>query len=68
MYPVYVPWEVVNEDDEVALGEGRRNGRDTVGKWVLEWLASLDKYSIEKPGSIEFINAYGGVDRLYKLK
>ena len=31
-YPVYVPWEVVNEDDEVALGEGRRNGRDTTGK------------------------------------
>ena len=31
-YPVYVPWEVVNEDDEVALGEGRRNGRNTTGK------------------------------------
>ena len=31
-YPVHMPWKVVNEDDEVALGEGRRNGRDTMGK------------------------------------
>ena len=25
-YPVHVPWKVVDEDDGVALGEGRRNG------------------------------------------
>ena len=31
-YPVYVPWQVVDEDDDVALGEGRRNGRDMTGK------------------------------------
>ena len=31
-YLVHMPWQVVNEDDEVALGEGRRNGRDTMGK------------------------------------
>ena len=31
-YPVQVPWKVVNEDNDVALGEGRRNGRDTTGK------------------------------------
>ena len=63
-----MPWQVVDEDDDVALGEGRRNGRDTTGKRVLKWLASLDKNSIEKLGSIEFINAYGGVDQQYKLK
>ena len=67
-YPVHVPWQVVDEDDDVALGEGRRNGRDTMGKQVLKWLTSLDKYSIEKPKSIEFIDAYGSVDRLYKLQ
>ena len=39
-----------------------------MGKRVLQWLASLDEYSIDKPESIEFINAYGGVDRLYKLQ
>ena len=59
---------MVNEDDEVALGEGRRNGRDTMGKQVLEWLTSLDKYSIDKPETIEFINAYGDVDQHYKLQ
>ena len=31
-YPVHMPWKVVNEDDDVALGEGRRNGRNTMGK------------------------------------
>ena len=35
---------------------------------MLKWLASLDKYSIEKPGSIEFINAYGSVDHKYNLQ
>ena len=68
MYPVHVPWKVVDEDDEVALGEGRRNGRDTMGKRVLKWLTSLDKYSIDALESIEFINTYGKVDRMYMLK
>ena len=68
MYPVYVPWKVVDEDDEVALGEGRKNGRDTMGKRVLKWLTSLDEYSIEKPKSIEFIDAYGHVNHMYELK
>ena len=31
-YLVHVAWKVVDEDDDVALGEGRRNGRDTTGK------------------------------------
>ena len=31
-YPVHVAWKVVDEDDDVALGEGKRNGRDTTGK------------------------------------
>ena len=53
---------MVDEDDDVALGEGRRDGRDTTGKRVLKWLARLDKHSIEKPESIEFIDAYGGAD------
>ena len=39
-----------------------------MGKQVLRWLTSLDRYSIDKPESIEFVNAYGGVDRLYKLQ
>ena len=63
-----MPWQVVNEDDDVALGEGRRNGRDMMGKRVLKWLTSLDKYSIEQPKSIEFIDAYGHVDCMYELK
>ena len=67
-YPVDVPWKVVNKNDDMALGEAGQNGREVTGKRVLRWLASLDEYSIEKSGSIEFINAYGGVDRLYKLQ
>ena len=63
-----MPWKVVDEDDEVALGEGRRNGRDMTGKQVLKWLASLDEYSIDKPKSIEFIDTYGHVDCMYELK
>ena len=63
-----MPWKVVDEDDEVVLGEGRRNGRDMMGKQVLKWLTSLDEYSIEKPKTIEFVNAYGRVDHMYELK
>ena len=63
-----MPWKVVDEDDDVALGEGRRNGRDMTGKSVLKWLTSLDEYSIEKLKSIEFINTYGHVDQVYELK
>ena len=68
MYLVHVPWQVVDEDDEVALGEGRRNGRDMTGKRVLKWLASLDKCSIDAPESIELIDTYGKVDHMYMLK
>ena len=68
IYKVNVPWKVINEDDDLALGEAGQNGREVTGKQVLQWLTSLDEYSIEKPGSIEFINAYGGVDQLYKLQ
>ena len=68
MYPVHVAWKVVDEDDDVALGEGRRNCRDTTGKQVLKWLASLEENSIDKPKSIEFIDAYGHVDCMYELK
>ena len=39
-----------------------------MGKRVLRWLASIEKYPIDTPESIEFINAYGHVDRMYKLK
>ena len=63
-----MPWKVVNEDDDVALGEGRRNERDTMGKRVLKWLTSLEKCSIDAPKSIEFINTYGKVDCMYMLK
>ena len=67
-YPVDIPWKVINENDDMALGEAGRNGREATGKQVLRWLTSLDKYSIDKPESIEFINAYGSVDQLYKLQ
>ena len=67
-YLVYMPWQVVDEDDDVALAEGRRDGGNMTAKRVLKWLASLEKHSIEKPESIEFINAYGSVDHKYKLK
>ena len=63
-----MPWKVVDEDDEVALGEGRRNGRDMTGKQVLKWLASLDKCSIDALESIELIDAHGNVDCMYMLK
>ena len=62
MYLVHVPWKVVDEDD------GRRNGRDMMGKQVLKWLTSLDECSIDALESIEFINAYGKVDCMYMLK
>ena len=65
MYPVNVPWKVINEDDDMALGEAGQNGREVTGKRVLRWLTSLDEYSIDKPESIEFINTYGSVDRLH---
>ena len=57
----------VNEDDDVEMGQGRRNGRDTMGKQVLRWLTSLEKHSIDKPESIDFIDAYGLVNRKYYL-
>ena len=63
-----MPWKVVDEDDEVALGEGRRHGRNTTGKQVLKWLASLEKCSIDALESIELIDAYGNVDCMYILK
>ena len=36
VYPVNIPWTVINEDDDMALGEARRNGREVIGKRVLE--------------------------------
>ena len=68
MYFVDVPWKVINKNDDMALGEAGRNGREVTRKRVLQWLASLEECSIDKPESIEFINAYGGVDRKYKLQ
>ena len=68
IYKVDVPWKVINEDDDMALGEARRNGREVTGKQVLQWLASLDECSIEKPESIDFIDAYGCVNRKFNLQ
>ena len=31
-YLVDVPWKVINEDDDMALGEAGRNGREVTGK------------------------------------
>ena len=67
MYLVYVPWQVVDEDDDMALAEGRRDERDATGKRVLKWLTSLEKHSIDKPESIDFIDAYGLVNCKYYL-
>ena len=39
-----------------------------MGKWVLKWLTSLEKCSIDAPESIELIDAYGNVDCMYMLK
>ena len=64
-YLVNIPWKVINENDDMALGEAGQNGREVTGKRVLQWLTSLDEYSIDKPESIEFINTYGSVDRLH---
>ena len=52
----------------MALGEARRNGREVTGKQVLQWLASLDECSIEKPESIDFIDAYSCVNRKFNLQ
>ena len=35
VYKVDIPWKVINEDDDMALGEARRNGREVTGKRVL---------------------------------
>ena len=67
IYKVDVPWKVINEDDDMALGEARRNGREVIGKRVLRWLASLDECSIDKPESIDFIDAYSCVNRKFNL-
>ena len=37
IYLVNIPWKVINEDDDMALGEARRNGREVTGKRVLRW-------------------------------
>ena len=68
IYKVNVPWKVINEDDDMALGEARRNGWEVTGKRVLQWLASLDECSIEKPESIDFIDAYGCVNCKFNLE
>ena len=68
VYPVNIPWKVIDEDDDMALGEARRNGRDVTGKRVLRWLTSLEECSIEKPESIDFIDAYGCVNRKFNLQ
>ena len=68
VYPVHIPWMVINEDDDMALGEARQNGREVIGKRVLQWLTSIDEYSIDKPESIDFIDAYGCVNRKFNLQ
>ena len=32
IYPVDVPWKVINENDDMALGEAGQNGREMMGK------------------------------------
>ena len=32
MYPVNIPWKVINKDDDMALGEAGQNGREVTGK------------------------------------
>jgi hypothetical protein len=60
--------EVYGEVDGMASGDGAF-GTTWMGveEQVNSWLASLYKNSIPAPDTIEFINAYGQVDKMYQL-
>jgi hypothetical protein len=61
-------WEVHGEVDEMAPGDGAfGTTRMGVEEQVNSWLAGLCKNSIPPPDSIEFINAYGKVEKMYQL-
>jgi hypothetical protein len=61
-------WEVNGEVDGMAPGDGAFGAtRMGVEERVNSWLASLCKNSIAPPDTIEFINAYGKVDKMYQL-
>jgi hypothetical protein len=60
--------EVHGEVDEMAPGDGAfGTTRMGVEERVNSWLAGLCKNSILPPDSIEFINAYGKVEKMYQL-
>jgi hypothetical protein len=60
--------EVHGEVDEMAPGDGAF-GATWMGveERVNSWLTSLCKNSIALPDTIEFINTYGKVDKMYQL-
>jgi hypothetical protein len=61
-------WEVHDEVDVMAPGDGAFGTTQMgVEEQVNSWLASLCKNSIAPPDTIEFINAYGQVDKMYQL-
>jgi hypothetical protein len=60
--------EVHGEVDEMAPGDGAfGTTRMGVEERVNSWLAGLCKNSIPPPDSIEFINTYGKVEKMYQL-
>jgi hypothetical protein len=60
--------EVYGEVDGMASGDGAfGTTRMGVEERVNSWLTSLYKNSIPAPDTIEFINAYGQVDKMYQL-
>jgi hypothetical protein len=61
-------WEVNGEVDGMAPRNGAFGAtRMGVEEQVNSWLASLCKNSIAPPDTIEFINDYGKVDKMYQL-
>jgi hypothetical protein len=61
-------WEVNGKVDGMAPRDGAFGAtRMGVEERVNSWLASLCKNSVAPPDTIEFINAYGKVDKMYQL-
>ena len=59
------PLEVVVDVDEMASSHGAFGSLQM--EQVNTWLASLDEASIPPPDTIEFVNAYGHVDKMVRI-
>ena len=58
-----MPLEVIVDVDEMASSHGAFGSMRM--ERVNEWLASLDRASIPPLDTIEFVNAYRRVDKMY---